>query len=148
MRIQVSYAFCLVWALLPLTVYQKSVITQLNRDSSSPKGVAYPNAQNPMFARGHPESAVDGRFMNAFLVAHEAFKNEDRISGPKKRLENYTIEFRQDRDTYFVYFKAKQKADQKADGVIQGGGETDMGVDVTYAIRKSDWHITARQFYK
>jgi hypothetical protein len=82
--------------------------------------------------------------MKAFMVAHNAFILEQTIPERKKHIENYTIEFRQDKDAYFIYFLPKIPSSSK--GII--GGETELAVSVTYAVSKNEYKILARQFYK
>jgi hypothetical protein len=90
------------------------------------------------------DSKVSGEHMKAFLVAYEAFKTEPLIPEEKRRVENYGIEFRQQGDVYFVLFLAKRKPSERE----LDGGESELGKDVMYIIKKQDYTIAARQFYK
>ena len=143
MRIIASLTTCLALAIL-FGYCQRNASTQTGGNNGQSGKIAISRSQNPMFAYGKAETEIDGNLAKAFLIAYDAFKNEDRIPLPKKQLENYVIEYRQDKSTYFVYFKAKTTPGENP----QAGGETRLGVDVTYAVIKSDFHVVARQFYK
>ncbi len=90
------------------------------------------------------EVKVSGEYMKAFLVAYEAFKTDPLIPEEKRRIENYSIEFRQRGDAYFILFLAKRKPSERE----LEGGESELGKDVMYVIKKQDYKIAAKQFYK
>ena len=83
--------------------------------------------------------------MRALLTAYEAFKAEPKIAEKKKAIGNYNFEFRQDQTAYFIFFVPKLLPEEEGKVV---GGESELGRSVTYAVRKSDYTIIARQFYK
>src|SRR5262249_52473701 len=111
-----------------------------SKATSTPQNVK----ENPMFPSTPPESAVSGDYMNAFMVAYNAFVSEQRIPNKKRLIENYTIAFRQDGRAYYIFFVPKLPPGSK--GMV--GGENELGVSVTYAINKGDYSIIAKQFYK
>lgn len=51
-----------------------------------------------------PEREVSGKFMEAFLLGYKSFIKDTQIPSAKKDLENYTIEFRQDNEYYYLTF--------------------------------------------
>ena len=114
-------------------------------DLRQSKAAAKEPLQNPMFPTTPPEVRVSGDFLKAFLVASDAFKKDAAIPERKKEIGNYTFEFRQDKNAYFVYFIPKLLPNEEGTTI---GGESELGRWVTYAVRKSDYTILARQFYK
>lgn len=85
-----------------------------------------------------------GEYLKAFAAAHEAFKSDPLIPAEKKRLENYNVEFRQSGDLYHVLFSAKRLPHERE----LDGGESELGKDVMYTIRKADYQIVKRLFYR
>lgn len=90
------------------------------------------------------EVRVGGEYLKAFAAAHEAFKSDPLIPAEKKRLENYNVEFRQSGDLYHVLFSAKRLPHERE----LDGGESELGKDVMYTIRKADYQIVKRLFYR
>jgi len=82
--------------------------------------------------------------MRAFLVAHDAFKEDPGIPIKKKRIENYDIKFRQTTDDYFILFLAKRLPSESE----VSGGSSQLGRDVQYRIRKKDYRLVGRNFFK
>lgn len=90
------------------------------------------------------EITVPGEYMRAFLVAYDQFRIDPEISARKKIIENYTVEFSQDEQSYVVYLIPRLTAGERP----LSGGETTLGKEVSYTIRKKDYKITARSFYR
>lgn len=90
------------------------------------------------------DSNVDGTYMKAYLVAVESFKAETVIPEAKKSIDNYKLELRQDRDFYFVLFLAKRQPSERN----LRGGESALGVDVMYTIRKTNYDLISRKFFE
>ena len=90
------------------------------------------------------EAKVPGEYMKAFLAAYSAFKDDPLIREEKRNIENYQIEFRQRNDLIYVLLLAKRKA---AETEIDGG-ESELGRDVIYTVKKKAFTIVERKFYK
>jgi hypothetical protein len=87
---------------------------------------------------------VQGHFLKAFVAAYDSFKSDSMIPDSKKRIENYEIEFRQQSNWYFVLFFAKRNERERE----LLGGESELGKDVMYTIRKEDFSIVEKKFFK
>ena len=92
-----------------------------------------------------PESEISGKFMEAFLIGYQSFINDPQIPSEKKRLEHYTIEFRQDNEFYYLTF-AGIKTPSDSPGIR--GGQYKMSKSVIYIINKKDKRMVSRKFYK
>jgi len=90
------------------------------------------------------EVSVTGEYMQAFLVAYEAFQKDVDIPREKKRIENYSIEFRQNSMSYTIFFFAKRGEAER----LSPGGESSLGKDVSFRIRKKDFQVIDRLFYR
>ena len=90
------------------------------------------------------EATVAGEYMRALLSAYQDFKKDPDIPAHKKNIANYTVEFRQDDQSYIIYLIPKQTT---GEGPVVGG-ETTLGKEVSYTISKKDYKITAHYFYK
>lgn len=90
------------------------------------------------------KSKMRGEHMKAFLVAYSAFKEDAEIPDIKKQIENYSVELREVDNSYFILFIAKRSKNERG----MKGGTSELGKDVTYTIRKSDYQIISRLFYK
>lgn len=129
---------------LLLTQCQQNTFSEIGGDNMQAHLSARNTKQNPMFPTAPAESSVSGEYMQAFLVAYNAFKDDPLIPDQKRKVENYEISFRQDSEAYFIFFGAKRLPSER--NLL--GGESELGKDVTYAVRKKDYKIIARQFYK
>jgi hypothetical protein len=87
---------------------------------------------------------LEGEYAKSFLVAYERFKTESLIPDEKKRVENYSVEFRENKNNIYVLFAAKLSPEESE--IV--GGESKLGKDVVYIIRKSDYQIVKRYFFK
>jgi hypothetical protein len=90
------------------------------------------------------DSQVDGRYLKAYLVAYESFKAEAMIPEVKRKIENYGVELRQDKDFYFVLFLARRKPSEAR----LRGGESELGVDVMYTVRKTNYELISKKFFE
>lgn len=87
---------------------------------------------------------IAGVQLKAILIASDAFKSVPKIPGPKRNIENYQIEFRQKGSYYYVLFTAHRKPSENE----LEGGESDLGKDVMFVIRKSVYSLAKRYFFK
>src|SRR5437764_4693125 len=90
------------------------------------------------------ESSVSGEYIKAFLTAYEAFKEEQGIPAEKRKLENYTVEFRHKGDSILVLFFAKRLPSEQ--GLV--GGESQLGRDVLYSVSNQDYRLLGRNCFK
>lgn len=91
-----------------------------------------------------PANSLEGTYVRPFLVALDAFRADPKIPETKRVIENYRIDLRQDTENYYVLFTARHEPDEKS----LRGGESRLGVDVTYVVGKGDLKIRKREFYK
>lgn len=138
---------CIGIALLTLVLS----ITQCRRVTlgDSRKAKMEPQSTNASEAQQDPlenpaEITVTGEYLSALLVAYEDFQKDPDIPAQKKRITNYSVEFRQDRDNYIIFFFAKRPPSEQ----LSPGGESSLGKDVSYKVRKRDYQITAKSFYR
>jgi len=89
------------------------------------------------------KNTVSGEHMKAFLVAYDAFRQDQLIPEEKRRIENYRIEFRETQAVYYILFFAKRDVTERE----LDGGESKLGKDVMYTITKGDYQLKARTFY-
>jgi len=88
--------------------------------------------------------SITGDLLKAFDIAVIAFKEESLVPPQKRNLENYTVEFRERRGLIYVYFRAKRLPSEKQ----LAGGESALGKDTLYTIKKADFTIVDRKFFK
>ena len=88
--------------------------------------------------------SITGDLLKAFDIAVTAFKAESLVPPQKRNLENYTVEFRERRGLIHVYFRAKPLPSEKQ----LAGGESALGKDTLYTIKKADFTIVDRKFFK
>jgi len=138
---------CGLGSLLLTTMCQQRVATEVIADASLTGGGSSHQSERRkfLFPPFPPADAkVSGEFLKAFLAAMESFKVDPQIPDGKRKIENYDIEFRQGQSSYYIYFIPRKMPFE----IPAGGGESALGKWVTYEIRKTDFQITARQFYK
>ncbi len=87
---------------------------------------------------------VPGELMKAFLVAYDAFLKETEIPKEKRKIENYNIGLSQKGEYYSVFLVPKLKPGEP----LRPGGSTELGKAVTFKIKKENYHIIERFFYK
>jgi hypothetical protein len=103
--------------------------------------------QSPVIERlldSEPESVYSGDLLKAFLVAYKSFNTDSAIPLSKRAIENYQIEFRQDKESYFVVFTIGSKTKGKA----KVGGESDLTKSVLYVIGKRDYALRSKSFFR
>ena len=126
-----------------LLVTQCSPNAQVRSGGGQPPPVTKGKSTEPL----NPTTPVDGKlpgtYLKPVLAAYEAFKAEPELPEAKKQIENYDIELRQDGETYFIWFMPRVPP-----GTPVVGGTTDLSRAVTYSVRKSDYKVIDRQFYK
>jgi len=138
-RICVSIALL---ALVSLLMQCQKTTNEIGKSNMQAQPTNFNTDQDPLDLP--VEGKVSGEYMKAFLVAYEAFKTDPLIPEEKRRIENYSIEFRQRGDVYFIHFFAKRKPSERE----LEGGESELGKDVMFVIKKQDYKIAAKQFYK
>ena len=120
-----------------------AVPTKANNTPNNPQTMPTNSAdQDPLDKPA--EVAVPGPYMKAFLVAYEDFRRDPDIPAEKKDISNYSIEFRQNAESYSIFFFARRPENEK----LSPGGESSLGKDVSYTVRKSDYKVTSKLFYK
>lgn len=88
---------------------------------------------------------IQGSHLKAISIVLEAFKVDSMIPENKKKLENYDIELRQDKDNYYIYFSAKSS--EKGNDEERLGGETSLGKSVMFVIGRKDFELKKRYFF-
>jgi hypothetical protein len=78
---------------------------------------------------------IDGAYLKAFLVAYEEHKRLKFLAAHKKRIENYKLEFSQDKQYYYVRFLPKFAPKEEP----YLGFETSLGLQITHVVRKKDF---------
>ena len=99
---------------------------------------------NRQLQKENSEAPVSGERLKAFLVAYSSFQREKGIPAGKRKIENYDVVFQEDEKFFTVIFDPHSSATDER--VV--GGETSLGVEVSYVIRKGDFKLTKREFYK
>lgn len=90
------------------------------------------------------ESKLKGEHLKCIEIAFEAFKISTDIPDVKKKIENYEISVRQNKDNFFILFFANRTEDE----IYSFGGESSLGVDVLYIIDRKDYKIIKRLKFK
>lgn len=80
---------------------------------------------------------IKGEHIKAILVSLNAFNAESEILQEKKKIENYEIYIRENKDNMFVKFSPNVAKNEK----LSYGGETSLGVEVEYIISKKDYKL-------
>ena len=104
-----------------------------------------PSAPAQQEASAKASLRVTGKFLKAFLVAYQDFMKIENISRSKKNIENYSIGFNDDKINYYVFLTPIESGRSKSD-VVGGGNE--FGKQMRYTIRKSDYAIRQRAYYR
>ena len=84
--------------------------------------------------------------MKAFLVTYADFMKIKDLPKSKKLIENYKVGFSEDKQNYYIFFYPK--VDTRKNKVQIIGGETEFGVEMRYTIRKKDYVIQQRAYYR
>lgn len=111
--------------------------TELLQSSMSP-----PEAQDPFSLP--VRMSLKGEYLKAILIAEKSFQTEGSIPEAKKRLSNYVIEIREDKNFFYILFEAKRLTNEKE----LDGGESELGKDVMFVIRQNDYLLVKRRFFK
>jgi hypothetical protein len=142
MRNYIYISACLL--LLVIIQFQKSTFSETRRGAERAPSANNADSGNIPMMNSTAGVKVNGDYMKAFVVAYDAFKEDSGIAPDKRQLQNYEVEFTQDQSTYFVLFFAKRLPSERG----LKGGESTLGRDVQYGVRKSDYQITSKQFFK
>lgn len=137
-------ALCLLTGIfLALQKMEGKKMTPTNEPGQANLPLTQEKRLNPYKLDGPAETEIEGPQITAIFVALTAFQQEPQIPMEKKKFENYRLQVRQDRESFFVSFQAKRDPNK-----IYVGGETEVGVDITYVINKKEWSVKERVFYK
>ena len=119
---------------------RSSSVTALNSETPS-----YPSVEtNYRTSELDEGTRVEGSLLKAFSVAYDAFLKDPLISSDQKKIENYSVTFRESSQTYIVYFGAHFAPGEKP----HPGGSTQLGKDVQFRISKKSFKIEERLFFK
>lgn len=88
---------------------------------------------------------ANGRVLKAYANAIAAFAGDSQIPMEKRNIENYDVEFRENRQYYFIYFAAHMSPSEKLNP--KDSGETGLGKSVMYILSKDDLTIRRRYFF-
>lgn len=89
-------------------------------------------------------STVEGSHLKIISIAFEAFKTDKEIPEDKKNIEDYKVELRQNKNSFFIFFIAGMAKGEKP----SFGGQTILGKDTMFIINKKDFAIKGRTFFK
>ena len=87
---------------------------------------------------------IAGEHGKVISVAYTAFETDDEIPKEKRKIENYQIELRQSKTTYFVLFQPGLPLGERP----SLGAGTSLGKDVMYFIKRSDFSLIGRTSFK
>ena len=87
-----------------------------------------------------PCKEIDGRYLKAFIEAHKVFLNDDTTPPKFKKIENYTVSFREERNKLLVDYLAKIPAEEKMKDRVGGGSS--LGASCTYIFNKDTYQLT------
>lgn len=87
---------------------------------------------------------VNGSYISAFLSAYRKFLQIRDLPDKKKRLINYDLEFTQDRSNYYILFTPKYIPEDQ----FRVGGETALGRQTRYTVRKIDFKVIDERFFR
>jgi len=90
------------------------------------------------------EIGVPGELMKAFIVAYEAFLKDPEIPKEKRRIENYDIGLSQEGEYYMVFLAPTRRPGEP----MRPGGSTELGKAVRFKIRKKDYQVIDKLFYR
>lgn len=89
-------------------------------------------------------STIEGSHLQVIFIALEAFKADGEISEDQKKIENYKVELRQNKEAFFIFFIAKLGKEEKP----SFGGQTTLGKDTMFIVNKKDFTVKGRTFFK
>jgi hypothetical protein len=108
------------------------------------EGVELQRGTTTRQANDSPPVTVNGQYLKAFLVAHQAFEVDVDIPQEKKKIDNYRVIFSQQDGEIIVLFLAVRLPSELS---LKGGSST-FGKDVRYRVRKKDYQIISKNFFK
>ena len=121
--------------------YQYGLANQKRKDAT----VSLASIHNMEPKEGKNEQlSINGEFLKAILVAYEDMEKDASIPAEKKRIENYLIKLRQDKDVFYILFLANRTPQEKG----AKGGSSSLGRDVEYSVSKDSYQIKRKQFFK
>jgi hypothetical protein len=109
----------------------------LFRGAASAESQAKPNTVAAPFE-------VSGTYIAAFEAAYREFLRISDLSKSRKRLENYRIRFTEDESNYYVKFVPRLAIGDSA----REGGETTLGREVQFTVRRTDLAVVRRTYYE
>ena len=89
-----------------------------------------------------PCKEIDGYYLKAFIEAHKTFLNDDVIPVNLRKIENYTVSFREDRNKLLVDYLAKMTTKEEQQDRVGGG--TSLGVSCTYILNKDNYQVISK----
>ena len=89
-----------------------------------------------------PCKEIDGYYLKAFIEAHKTFLNDDVIPINFRKIENYTVSFREDRNKLLVDYLAKMTTKEEQQDRVGGG--TSLGVSCTYILNKDNYQVISK----
>ena len=93
-----------------------------------------------------PCKNIDGKYLRAFEEAQKSFQNDKIIPDKFRKIENYTISFREDDSNLLVDYLAKMTAEEKKQERVGGG--TSLGISCTYILNKRTYQVVSRVYPK
>lgn len=90
---------------------------------------------------------MKGGQLKAFAAAYGALQALPDLAASKKRLENYTVSFAENKDNYYITFDPRFQPLRKLPGggfVISVGAENDFGRNVRFTVTKTDFKVIKR----
>ncbi len=87
---------------------------------------------------------MKGGQLKAFAAAYGALQAIPDLAASKKRLENYTVSFVENKDNYYITFDPRFQPPRKLPGggfVISVGAENDFGRNVRFTVTKTDFKV-------
>jgi hypothetical protein len=103
-----------------------------------------------MVSRIDPFTILKGDLLRLFQITYDSFSKDKKIPSEKKNLEDYKIEFKQDEKYWYVYYGV---SDERKEVLLKSrrlprGGSTETTKDVLYIVRKQDYQLISRKFFK
>ena len=89
-----------------------------------------------------PCKEIDGYYLKAFIEAHKTFLNDDVIPINFRKIENYTVSFREDGNKLLVDYVAKMTTKEEQEDRVGGG--TSLGVSCTYILNKDTYQVISK----
>ena len=118
-------------------LFDQSVANQQSQEDKSLNSIREADAKH---------ISLEGKSLAMFITAHTALLEDKEIASKFKLLKNYNVLiYKDDNEKIFrIHFAPKRSPGDEG----KAGGETKLGIEVSYFIRASDQKIIKRFFYK